>query len=62
MHTGKLSVRYGMLRELIGLLVFCITKNKLEYNLLKCTFNINAFDGKSDQSAPTVLVISGWSS
>ena len=31
MHTGKLSVGYGMLRELIGLLVFCIEKNKFEY-------------------------------
>ena len=38
MHTGKLSVRYGMLRELIGLLVFCITKNKLEYNFTQMHF------------------------
>ena len=46
-----------MLRELIGLLVFCIAKNKY-----KCIFNINAFDRKSDQSAPSVLVISDRSS
>ena len=31
MHSGKLSVRYAMLLELIGLLVFCIAKNKFEY-------------------------------
>ena len=33
MHSGKLSVRYGVLRELIGLLVFFTAENKY-----KCIF------------------------